>query len=95
MQIYVCLETIINNSNIITKIKKYYEAGHNITIACTRDFRKKNSRKSIERMLIPLGNNYHTLSFLKPRYDKIIDNKSMNINQSVDSSSSSSLSVGS
>ena len=76
MQIYVCLETIINNSYIITKIKKYYKDGYNITIACTRDFRKKNSIESIERMLMPLDNNYHTLSFLKPTYDIIIDNKS-------------------
>ena len=75
MHIYVCLETIINDSAMIPKIKNYYNSGHNITIACTREFREKHTRKKIENMLVLLENHYHTLSFLKPSYDMIIDNK--------------------
>ena len=76
MYIYICLETIINDPEIIPKIKKYYSDGHNITIACTREFRGKTTRENIEDILSPLDKNYHILSFLKPSYDIIIDNKS-------------------
>jgi len=79
MNIYICLETIIQNPKIISKIKELYEGGNTITIACTLNFREKNSVKDIERMLYPLKNYYHTISFLKPEYDMIIDQKSETI----------------
>ena len=41
MIIYICLKTIIQNPEIIPKIKKKYEEGNTIIIACTPKFRKK------------------------------------------------------
>tara|TARA_B110001454_G_scaffold217567_1_gene243215 strand:+ start:939 stop:1241 length:303 start_codon:yes stop_codon:yes gene_type:complete len=81
MHIYVCLETILKNDNIIPLIKEYYQSGNHITIACTKLFRSTNTQKDIiEKMLEPLNGYYHVLSFLKPEYDKIIDNKTIDIN---------------
>lgn len=77
MIIYICLETILQNPEIIPKIKKLYEDGDTITIACTLNFREKNEREDIEKMLEPLKNCYHKLSFLKPEYDMIIDDKAV------------------
>ena len=80
MHIYVCLETILKNDNIIPLIKEYYQSGNHITIACTKLFRSINDRKDIEKMVEPLNGYYHKLSFLKPEYDKIIDDKTIDIN---------------
>ena len=81
MHIYVCLETILKNNNIIPLIKEYYQSGnHHITIACTKLFRSTNAREDIEKMIEPLNGYYHKLSFLKPEYDKIIDDKTIDIN---------------
>ncbi len=79
MHIYICLETILKNDNIIPLIKEYYQSGNHITIACTQLFRSTNSREDIERMVKPLNGFYHVLSFIKPDYDKIIDDKTINI----------------
>ena len=80
MLIYVCLETILKNDNIIPLIKEYYQSGNHITIACTKLFRSTNAREDIEKMVEPLNGYYHKLSFLKPEYDKIIDDKTIDIN---------------
>ena len=64
MIIYICLETILQNPEIIPKIKKLYEDGDTITIACTLNFREKNEREDIEKMLEPLKNCYHKNSGL-------------------------------
>ena len=80
MHIYVCLETILKNDNIIPLIKEYYQSGNHITIACTKLFRSTNAREDIEKMIEPLNGYYHKLSFLKPEYDKIIDDKIIDIN---------------
>ena len=80
MHIYVCLETILKNDNIIPLIKEYYQSGNHITIACTKLFRSTNAREDIEKMVEPLNGYYHALSFLKPEYDKIIDDKIIDIN---------------
>ena len=80
MHIYVCLETILKNDNIIPLIKEYYQSGNHITIACTKLFRSTNAREDIEKMVEPLNGYYHKLSFLKPEYDKIIDDKTIDIN---------------
>jgi len=79
MRIYVCLETILKNKNIIPIIKEYYQSGNHITIACTKLFRSINDRKDIEKMVEPLNGYYHILSFLKPNYDCIIDDKIIDI----------------
>jgi len=79
MNIYICLETILKFPKIIEKIKDYYKNGNTITITCTKQFRNKNNVKEIEKMLLPLKNNYHILNFLKPEYDLIIDSKSESI----------------
>ncbi len=76
MHIYICLETLLNNENLIPTIKEYYQSGHHITIAATQLFRNSHAREDIENMLQPLEGSYHALSFLKPSYDKIIDDKS-------------------
>ena len=73
MKIYICLETILKNLKMIPKIKKMYNNGNNITIACTADYRAQHNQKDIEELLKPLDDHYHTLSFLKPEYDMIID----------------------
>ena len=78
MNIYICLETIIQNPKIIPKIKELYKE-NKITIGCTANFYKKNSIKDIERMLEPLKNCYNIINFLKPEYDMIIDQKSETI----------------
>lgn len=85
MHIYVCLETILKNNNIIPIIKEYYKSGNHITIACTKLFRSKHTQEDIEKLLEPLKNFYDILSFLKPDYDKIIDEKisDISINQSI------------
>ena len=80
MHIYVCLETILKNDNIIPLIKEYYQSGNHITIACTKLFRSTNAREDIEKIVEPLNGYYHLLSFLKPEYDKIIDDKTIDIN---------------
>ena len=80
MHIYVCLETILKNDNIIPLIKEYYQSGNHITIACTKLFRSTNAREDIEKMIEPLNGCYHLLSFIKPEYDKIIDDKTIDIN---------------
>ena len=51
MHIYVCLETILKNDNIIPLIKEYYQSGNHITIACTKLFRSTNAREDIEKMI--------------------------------------------
>jgi len=76
MKIYICLETILKNLRMIPKIKEMYNNGNNITIACTADYRAQHKPKDIEELLKPLENHYHTLSFLKPEYDMIIDYRS-------------------
>ena len=82
MKLYVCLDTIIKKPQVIEQIKKYFHEGYKITIACTQKFRAENSREEIEKMLLPLENCYHVLSFLKPEYDRIIDIKSESIQSS-------------
>lgn len=77
MHIYICLETLMNKPDLIPKIKEYYQSGHRITITCTQLFRNSHAREDIENMLEPLKGSYHCLSFLKPAYDKIIDDKAL------------------
>jgi len=77
MHIYICLETLLNNKGLIPNIKEYYQLGHHITIATTQLFRNSHARKDIENMLELLKGSYHVLSFLKPSYDKIIDDKAL------------------
>jgi len=77
MHIYICLETFLNNPDLISKIKEYYQSGHHITIACTTLFRNTHTVKNIEGMLQPLEGSYHCLNFFKPAYDKIIDDKAL------------------
>ena len=82
MKLYVCLETIIKKPQVIEQIKKYFQEGYKITIACTQKFRVENGHEEIKKMLLPLENCYNNLSFLKPEYDRIIDIKSVSIQSS-------------
>ncbi len=77
MHIYICLETLLNNKGLIPNIKEYYQSGHHITIAATQLFRNSHAREDIENMLELLKGSYNVLSFLKPSYDKIIDDKAL------------------
>ena len=75
MKVYICLETLVSDVTISSKIREYYNLGYEITIGCTTKYRNKHKIEDILRIVEPIKDLKFTLSFIKPEYDIIIDKK--------------------
>lgn len=81
--IYVCMESLIENDTLQENIRNLYKNGNNIIIACTEKFRRDKGLEFLLNIMSKIDNQFtHTrttrlsLSFLKPKYDIIYDNAS-------------------
>ena len=76
MKIYVCLESVLRDEGLRKRAAGLYDAGHTVVMACTSAYRDRFSLPSdLYAAIEVLEGKYHTLSFLKPEYDVIIDTR--------------------